>query len=357
MEQFVTPQIIGGIYALSSALAVLIFLFISRVLRKIGNTRLTLALAIAEIIALVTLGFAEDPRTAIIAFFVFLTLNPILYLSIDIFSESLIGSNETSTGSKRGLTLTLMSLSAAAAPLLMGFIVGTNSEKLSNVYFASAAVFTLFVFIVIAKFDDFKDPVYKEVRVISSLQKFWDNIDVRGVFIAQFILQFFFSWMVIYLPLYLATSIGLSWEQIGSIMAVALFAYVVFEYPIGVIADKWTGEKEMMALGFVVLAISAASISYMSNASVIGWMILLFISRFGASLVEVTTESYFFKHVSGSDANVMSFFRLARPLANLTGALMGTITLFYLPFELMFVVLGLCMIPGIFITLTIKDTK
>ena len=357
MERFVTPEVIGALYAISAALAVLSFLFISRVLRLIGNTKLTLWMATLEIISLLMLGFATDPRTAIIAFVIFMTVNPLIYLSIDIFSESLIGDNEGTTGTKRGITLGLMSISAAAAPMTMGLIVGSDASNLPNVYFAAAGVALLFVLVVIAKFDDFKDPKYREVKVLRTIQEFWENRDVRGVFLAHFLLQFFFAWMVIYLPLYLASHIGLTWGEIGSIMAVALLAYVFFEYPIGYIADKYTGEKEMMAFGFVILAIASASVSYMGHATVLGWMILLFISRVGASLVEATTESYFFKHVNGTNAKVMSFFRLTRPLASLLGALGGTVTLFYLPFELIFVVLGFMMIPGIFITLTIKDTK
>ena len=95
----------------------------------------------------------------------------------------------------------------------------------------------------------------------------------------------------------------------------------------------------------------------MAAAPVLSWMILMFMSRIGASLVEATTESYFFKHTKGTDANIMSFFRLTRPLAMVIGSLLGSATLLYLPFELMFVVLGLMMIPGIFYTLSLKDTR
>jgi len=73
--------------------------------------------------------------------------------------------------------------------------------------------------------------------------------------------------------------------------------------------------------------------------------------------VEATTESYFFKHTKGNDANTMSFFRLTRPLAMLIGALAGSVALLYLPFELIFVVLGCMMLPGIFFTRALTDTK
>ena len=326
-------------------------------LRKVGNVRLTVYLAIVEIIALITLALAGTAATALVAFLVFLVINPMIFLSIDIFSESLIGKDESGTGSKRGLALTLMSIAAVMGPLAMGFIVGDNDANLFRSYLVSAGIFSVFVLIVLLKFRNFKDPEYREIEVLSAIRSFWDKLDLRNVFLAHFTLQLFFSWMVIYVPLYLATEIGFTWEQIGSIIAVGLFAYVLFEYPIGILADKYIGEKEMMAVGFVILAVTSSWISFMAAAPVLSWMILLFISRIGASLVEATTESYFFKHTKGSDANIMSFFRLTRPLAMLVGALLGSATLLYLPFELMFVVLGFMMIPGIFFTLALKDTK
>jgi len=357
MEQFANPAVIGALYTIGSALAVFSFLFISRVLRKIGNVRLTVYLALAELTALLVLGLTSSSATAIVAFVAFMTLNPLIYLSIDIFSESLIGGDEKDTGSKRGLTLTLMSLAAMGGPLALGLIVGDNDANLYKTYLVSAGIFTIFILIILAKFKSFKDPQYREVEVLKAIQSFWDKKDIRHVFLAHFTLQMFFAWMVIYFPLYLATEIGFTWDVIGSIIAVGLFAYVLIEYPVGIIADKWLGEKEMMACGFLILAISASWISFMAAAPIAAWMLLMFISRVGASLVEATTESYFFKHTKGTDANIMSFFRLTRPLAMIVGALSGSVALLYLPFDLIFIVLGFLMVPGIFFTVALKDTK
>ncbi|MFT7506885.1 MAG: MFS family permease [Acidimicrobiales bacterium] len=357
MEQFASPAMIGALYTIGSSIAVLAFLFISRILRKIGNVRLTIYLAVAEIGALVALGLSPSGATAIIAFVIFLILNPLLYLSIDIFSESLIGSDEKDTGSKRGLTLTLMSLAAVFGPIALSLIVGDDDSNLYKTYLVSAGIFSLFVLLVLSRFRTFHDPKYKEVKVLSAIQSFWDKKDIRNVFLSHFTLQIFFAWMTIYFPLYLATELGFTWDIIGSIFAVGLLAYVLIEYPVGVIADRYIGEKEMMAVGFLILAVTSSWISFMAEAPVVAWMILVFISRVGCSLVEATTESYFFKHTKGTDANIMSFFRLTRPLAMIAGALLGSATLLYLPFELIFIVLGLVMVPGIFFTIALNDTK
>ncbi len=357
MEGFTSPEVVGLLYSISSALAVLAFLFFTRILHRFGNVRLTLYLTLIEMFALMLLGFAFGGATTIVAFVVFMTINPLLYLNIDIFSETLTGKNETGTGSARGLALALMSTAAALAPFSLALIVGDDTDRLHLVYFVSAGIFTFFIALVAIHFRTFTDPHYEHLDVLKTLAGFWRRRHLRNVFFAHFMLQFFFSWTIIYIPLYLATGIGFSWDIIGSIIGVGLLAYAVFEYPIGLLADHRYGEKEMMALGFVILALTASWISFMASASILAWMLLMFINRAGASLVEVTTESYFFKHTTGSDANIISFFRLARPLALMAGSLAGSVALLYLPFNLIFIVLALAMAMAIFFVIPLCDTR
>ncbi len=86
-------------------------------------------------------------------------------------------------------------------------------------------------------------------------------------------------------------------------------------------------------------------------------MITMFMTRVGASLVEATTESYFFKHTKDADANIISFFRASRPLAYMLGALLGTLSLLYMQFNYTFVFLGILMLPGVVFALLLKDTR
>jgi predicted MFS family arabinose efflux permease len=140
-------------------------------------------------------------------------------------------------------------------------------------------------------------------------------------------------------------------------MFFAQLAYVLLEYPIGVIADKYIGEKEMMGFGFLMIAISTSWIAFVTESSVLVWAVIMFTTRVGASFVEVTTESYFFKQTKSSDAQIISFFRIARPLSYVIGALIASLTLLYLPFNLLFIVLSFLMIPAMFFTLGIEDSK
>lgn len=357
IEAFVTSEVIGTLFVIGSSLAVLAFLFISRMLRQVGNVRLTIWLAVAEIVALILLGLAATPALTITAFVLFLVINPLIFLNLDIFSEALIGDAEETTGHKRGFVLALVSFAAMLGPLAIGPIAGPDDSNLSRVYFVSAAVFATFILIVLTRFRYFEDPPYSEVRVLDALSAFWRDWSIRLPLMAQFLLQLCFSWLVIYVPLYLATEIGLNWSEIGLIIAIGTMAYVLLEPIVGHLADNWLGEKEMMIAGFVIIAVSVSSISFIGTDTPWLWMAVMFAIRVGASLVEVTTESYFFKHTKGNDTNFLSFFRLTRPLAVVGGGLLGSIGLLYLPFYAIFSMLGLVMCAGIIIGSLLTDTR
>lgn len=356
LEGFVDAKHIGLLYSVGSIGSLIFFIFLPNILKRLGNFLVTIGLMMLTIITLALIGGGFSPTFVILGSIVFLVINPLIYLNIDIFSETLIGKHEGATGHVRGLTLSLMSLAALLAPLTIHYVVGA-SNNLSQLYFISIGVGALFILIVMSQFRKFIDPVYHRIHLKPLFRQCWHNRAIKLVLSTHFLLQIFFTWTVIYFPLYLASEIGLPWSSIAQIIAAGLLAYVLCEYYIGILADNYIGEKEMMALGFVILALTVSCISFMTTAALLPWMLLMFTSRVGASLVEVTTESYFFKKVDGEDANLMSVFRITRPLAMLVGSLLGSLCLAYMPFNLAFIVLGFVMVIGIFLTLGIEDTR
>ncbi len=356
MEQFMSPEHIGLLYSLGSLGSIVLFLYTPHILQKLGNVTVSGLYMLLSMVALVVMGLGFSSSLVIIGFTLFLIINPLIYFNIDIFSETLIGKHEGKTGHIRGLTLALMSFASLLAPLTLSILVG-DGQNLAQLYFIAIGVGILFTFLVIGFFRRFRDPVYHHIHLKILLQECWEKKNLRVVFTTHFILQIFFTWTVVYFPFYLATEVGLTWFAIGKIIAAGLLAYAIFEYPIGIIADNYIGEKEMMAVGFLVLALACASISFFAGAPIWAWMMLMFISRTGASLVEVTTESYFFKKVDGKDANLMSFFRIMRPFSMLVGSLLGTACLYFMPFNLAFIVLAFVMVVGLFCTHFLQDTR
>lgn len=357
LEQFIPDTAVGLIYTVGSAVSVLIFLFISRVLHRVGNYNLTVWLLVLNFAAVIGMSQAESLRVAVPLFIVHLIAVPMIVFNLDVFMEELIGNEEGDTGKRRGLLLTLGSFIGAMAPFISSLVVDFGDGSFEFAYIISALVLIPIVFILFKYFRNFNDPPYKEIQLFSAMRTFWVHRNVRWVFLTHFILQIFFMFMVVYAPLYLVGHNGMSWREFGVVMFFAQLAYVIFEYPAGIIADKYIGEKEMMAAGFLILAVASSWMSFVNTGDVALWIIIMFVLRIGASLSEVTTESYFFKQINGSDAQIISFFRVTRPLAYVIGAMLGSLTLLYLPFNLLFTVLGLLMVPAMFFAAQIKDTK
>ncbi|MBP9842770.1 MAG: MFS transporter [Candidatus Pacebacteria bacterium] len=357
LERFISTEGVGTIYIITSALTVLVFLFISRVLHKVGNFKLTLGLLVLNGLAVFGIAFAETMRVAIPLMATHLIIITLIVFNLDIFMEEHIGNDEGVTGTRRGLLLTLMSAIGALSPFIASELIAYTNGDFTLVYVVSALSLLPIIAILLIYFKDFQDPPYNDIKVLEALRGFWVKKDIRAVLCVHFVLQMFFMCMVVFTPLYLIQHIGLSWAQFGVIMLFGQFAYVLFEYPIGVIADRYIGEKEMMALGLMILAISTAWISFVGEASVLLWILVMFTTRVGASFVEVTTEVHFFKHTNSSDAQIISFFRVTRPLAYLAGAIVASIALLYLPFNLLFVVFAFLMIPAMFMTFSIEDTR
>lgn len=357
LDRFVSPEAIGLLYALGSAITIIAFLLVSRVLRLLGNYALTVSLAVLEILILIGLAYADTLRFAIPLFILHQAVIPLLLFNLDVFVERAIGADEKVTGGTRGALLTIMSLAGAVAPLAAGYLLGDGEPRFHAVYLASAACMVAFCYFVLRYFRTFTDSPYPDIHMLAALRHFFINRNLRLVFFAHSLLQLFFAWMVIYLPLYLVSVIGFSWSEVGIILFFGLLAYIICEYPIGALADTRLGEKEMMAGGFIVLAATTAGIAMLSEALLIPWILLMFATRVGASLVEVTTESYFFKQTKASDAQTISFFRTSRPLSYMLGALLGSATLLFVPFSYAFLVLALVMTPGILCALLLVDTR
>jgi predicted MFS family arabinose efflux permease len=176
---------------------------------------------------------------------------------------------------------------------------------------------------------------------------------IRRVTLARLVLEIFYAVMVIYTPIYLYNTIGFSWSQIGFIFAVMLLPFVMFELPVGELVDHWCTEKDIMTVGFFIMGMSLLTMPFIGK-DIYSWMVILFISRIGASFVEVTSESYFFKRVWKTDTVLISIFRLTRPVAIILGSVIGVITLTFFPFRAIFLILAIVVFFGTQISAILK---
>jgi predicted MFS family arabinose efflux permease len=68
---------------------------------------------------------------------------------------------------------------------------------------------------------------------------------------------------------------------------------------------------------------------------------VLFLTRVGASLVEVCNDSYFFKHVTDQDTTTISVYRNMMPVAYIIGPMLGALLLVFTSYASLFLILAM----------------
>ncbi len=344
LSGFLTSTEVGLVYILGAVVNITTFLLVPKYLRKRGNFRLTVMLATMEFAVL--LGIACIPWNFIIIllFIVQQGIGPIIFYCLDIFLEQSTEPNYV--GSVRGMYLTMYNLSPIITPIIVGLVLTTNADYW-KIYLMSALFLIPFLLIIIINFWKFKDPEYPEIDIDKTLKHFLNSKNVYDVFIDQFLLSFFYCWMVIYMPIYLMKNIGFGWEEIGIILSVALLPFIIFQIPIGKMEDQKHDEKMLLIFGFLIMASSVALMAFITEKSLVFWSTILFVSRIGASIVEVSTETYFFKHVKSTNAGYISLFRMTKNMTFLVVPVIAVLAIYAVGTKYSWIILALIMLIGV----------
>jgi hypothetical protein len=353
LESYVGAKSVGVIFLVASILSLIVFSLLGKILAKLGNFRTMLYALSIQFILFLLLGFSRNIILLISAFILSQALLRVLLFNIDLFIES-ASDNET-TGGIRGFFLTITSLILISTPFVVSRIVG-ESDYYRVFYFAAFALLPV-IGILIWKFRNFTDSIYSRVSFWQTFNKIIANSNIRNVFLSNMLLRIFYATMVIYSPIYLHEYIGFSWERLGIMFTIMLLPFVLFEYPLGQLADKKYGEKEILTIGFIITAIATVSLYFYSGVSFAIWAGILFMTRVGASAIEVMTETYFFKKIEANDSDILSFYRMVDPVSYIIGPLIGTFILAFASLPYIFLVIGLLLFVGIRFSTALVDTK
>jgi MFS family permease len=161
-----------------------------------------------------------------------------------------------------------------------------------------------------------------EVKVKELVKKVYARKNISRIYLVSFVLEFFYALAVIYTPIYLL-DIGMSWEKIGWIFTAMLIPFVILQYPMGLLADKKIGEKELIITSLIIVSISTLAIYFIGSASILIWSLVLFSTRIGAAILEIMRDSYFYKRIDGNDIDLINFFRTAQSAAYIVSAVVA----------------------------------
>lgn len=336
---------------LSTILAISIF---PKVIHKLGNYFTAKTIIILYAASLLSIASVSGPISAILSLLFFIISSNLIWINIDIFLEEV--TSDANTGKVRTTFLTCMNLGWMIGPAISAQLIEIGGYSLSALSSTLVAL-PLFLIILYNK-NNLKDKVKQpKQKTLSSFIGLWKNKNLRGVFAAGTALNIFFSAAVLYIPLYLHQSLGMPWSQLGWIFSFMLIPFIIFEIPVGLLADKYFGEKEMMILGLFVLFCSLLLFFYIKSPLPLLWAVILFFSRVGAAMLEATRDTYFFKNVSAKDLGYINVFKMATPLGYVIGASFGSLALLFLPLNYVFLCLAIVLIPAFYLIYFIKDTK
>lgn len=355
LSTFASENTIGIIYMLAAALTVLGFLFVPILLRKIGNYTTTLWLIVIQICLFYGLTVSTDPTVIVFIFILQTAVIAVVGFCFDVFLE--VYSDVAHVGGIRGMYLTTLNLAWVIAPLIGSMIIGAMNDY-HGVYIAGLYMLFPLLYLVYKNFPKFKDPDYTHPSLWETFRHAMRHRDRSRLFTVNIILQTFYAWMVVYSPIYLNKVMGFNWTEIGVILTIMLIPFPIVQWPLGKLADKKYGEKEIMTIGLALLGLSTIGLAGIISSSVFIWALALFITRIGAASVEVMIETYFFKTVDPKDSSMLGFFRVTRPLSYFMAPLIaGIVLLFTKDPSVQFIVIGVLCLIAMIPAWTLRDTK
>lgn len=353
LQEFISNKWIGAVYIVGAIIHILVLLKITRITKRIGTYHLMLFLALIETALLSILAFANSPTIVLTAFILHHAFNPILLLSLNVCLEDQTPFKDV--GKTRGLFLTILAIASVIAPMFAGTLFDAQNG-LRPVYLVSSFFMVLFFLTILTNFKNTSYGLYKTISTKTAFKELLANKNITLISIAGILLQLMFSWLIIYLPIFLHKEIGFSLTDIGILISITLLPFLLLELPVGELADKKYGEKEFLIGGMLTSAAAFLLFNFTDSHSIIIWGILILIARTGASVMETSIETYFYKKAKGHD-ELISIFSLGSPIAYIIGPLIGSVTLLIIPFKYMFVVLSIILFLGSILMLKLKDTK
>lgn len=352
LSTFISPSLVGILYTASSILAIAAFIEMPDLLRRFGNYRMALGILFLELLSLAGLAVGQGTLAVISAFMLSLVSIALINLCFDIFLEEF--STNSKTGKIRGIYHTIANLAWFIAPLLSAKIIGEDSYN--NVYTASGLLIIPVIAIVFFYLRGAKEPEFSRLPFWKSFAEIWANRNIKGILFLQFLLHIFYAWMIIYTPIYLHETIGFDWYTIGVIFTIMLLPFVILDAPLGYLADRH-GEKKMLGIGFFIIGVSTFFVAIVTDHNPVVWAIVLFMTRVGAAMIELMTETYFFKKVDATKTHLISFSRMMRPFAYILSPVLATILFTVFDMKGLFIFLGFLMLYGLRYTMAIDDVK
>ncbi|MES2315775.1 MAG: MFS transporter [Patescibacteria group bacterium] len=341
---------VGLLFTLGAAVAVIALLFIPQILRRFGGYNFLIWSVGLNALSLLLLATVENKWIIIPVFIFYETLVYVITFLLDELLQ--IFSKNHAMGKIRGLYIACYSVAWVVAQIFSGKVL--HDFPFSAIYFISFAIMSIFFLTSFFFLRNLPEPKYDRAPLLGSLQRYFRNKNLSRAYKINFILQFFYAFMVIYTPIYLSTHLLFTWSQIGTIFAIMLTPFVFLPFPLGKYSDI-VGERSMLMWGFFIASLATLSLFFITQHSVWIWALALFCTRLGAATIEIMSDTYFFKHITKEEDEFIGIYRNTAPVAYILAPLLALAIFAYSPaFNYIYLVLGALMLYGVYIASTIR---
>ncbi len=354
LDTFISKTRVGLLFT-GSALGSLIYIaYAPKILKNLGVFKTLTTLAGLYVLAILGLTTFGNHALIQISFILYWISAVGMYLTVDFLISHF--SDGPNMGNTRGFYLTIYNLAFLISPFIAGTLVDSIGFK--GVYFTSGLFVVCMTYFFIHKFKDLE--IFPKENGFNFIKNFIDLLkipDLRNVYLVAFVLNFFFAIMTIYMPIYLFNNMGFSWQEIGAIFTIMHTPYILLDIPWGKIADQILGEKEIMGAGIIIMGLCTIAVGLITSNQFWIWAAALSLTRVGASMIQVSTESYFFKKINKEDTTKISVFRNTSPIAMLIAPAVASVLLGIVSLSELFIILGALVLLALIPNYKINDTK
>jgi MFS family permease len=343
---------IGGFYIISYAIVLLVLLNWHKVIRRIGKARVFILAVLAKVAIVVALVFFPPSYPALAILMLYLICGALEWTSLDIILESY--SKDNLSGRIRGIHLTIFNA---------GFIFGpfVSTRILDQYGFQGVFVGLLIMNAIVLVFSlvglsNINQGYKRDLKIGEIIAKVWKRKNILRIFYISIVLEIFFALLVIYTPIYLL-DLGYSWDDIGIMFSMMLIPFVLLQIPIGFLADKKWGEKEMIFVSLFVMALSTVWLFNSGKQTLLFWGGILLLTRVGAAALEILRDSYFYKRIDGYDVDMIDLYKATLPVGYIIANFLAFVALLIFPLKSVFLIVVVVVASALIPAFYLKDNR
>jgi MFS family permease len=343
---------VGFFYFIAYLIVFVALLNFHRAVKAIGKSNAFYFSLLFKIIVIAVLILAPMSIWVAPLLVFFLIFSGLEWASLDVILESF--SVDRKSGRIRGKHLTFLNAGFIFGPLLATRLL--DRFDFNGIFLFIFIINSIILIITLVSFRSINHRFEEKVSARELIMKFCQRKNILKIYYVSFILEFFFAVMVVYSPIYLR-DLGLSWDKIGIIFTAMLVPFVLVQYPMGLLADKKTGEKEALIFSIFIMGASSAVIYFISGTGLFTWAIVLFATRIGAALIEVLRDSYFYKRIDSHDVDLIHFYRTAMPAGYIAASMFSVVILAFFPLKTLFLLLAVLVFSALIPAFFLLDNK